>query len=149
MRKRYIANREAILERGRARYAETREHEAERKRVYYAANKEKSAAYSRAYNKANLEKRRAARRRRRARELAAPGTHTAKDVQRQYELQRGRCHWCDVSVGDDYHVDHIIALTLGGSDGPENIVIACPSCNMSKHNRLPTEWDGNKTGRLL
>jgi 5-methylcytosine-specific restriction endonuclease McrA len=42
----------------------------------------------------------------------------------------------------------VIPLDRGGSNGPENIVIACPECNHSKHNKLPHEWNGSG-GRLL
>ena len=44
-----------------------------------------------------------------------------------------------------YHVDHVIPLSKGGSDGRENIVISCPSCNMSKKDKMPEVF----AGRLL
>jgi 5-methylcytosine-specific restriction endonuclease McrA len=44
-------------------------------------------------------------------------------------------------VGDKYHVDHVVPLSRGGSDGPENIVISCPRCNCSKSSKLPEEWN--------
>lgn len=50
----------------------------------------------------------------------------------QYEVQRGKCHWCGIALGDDYHVDHVIPLVKGGSNGPENIVCSCPPCNLRK-----------------
>jgi 5-methylcytosine-specific restriction endonuclease McrA len=34
---------------------------------------------------------------------------------------------------------------LGGSNGPENIVIACPHCNQSKNAKHPMDF----CGRLL
>jgi 5-methylcytosine-specific restriction endonuclease McrA len=36
-------------------------------------------------------------------------------------------------------VDHVIAITRGGSDGPENLVLACRECNSRKANRSPEE----------
>jgi 5-methylcytosine-specific restriction endonuclease McrA len=66
----------------------------------------------------------------------------------QYKAQRAKCYWCGINVGNVYHVDHVIPLSRGGSNGPENIVIACPHCNLSKSNRLPHEWEGNN-GKLL
>ncbi|SRR5258708_7584379 len=81
-----------------------------------------------------------------ARKRQAQGSHTAQDVQKQYERQKGKCYYCKRKLAT-YHVDHVIPLSRGGSNGPENLVIACPSCNSSKHNKLLHEWP--KGGRLL
>ena len=70
----------------------------------------------------------------------APGTHTAADVERLYKEQKGRCFWCSSEVGGRYHIDHLIPLSKGGSNGPENIVIACPLCNVRKHDKMPWEF---------
>lgn len=56
--------------------------------------------------------------------------------------QNGKCWWCGKDVGDTYHVDHLIPLARGGTNKPNNIVIACPFCNQSKHDKLPHEWCG-------
>lgn len=83
----------------------------------------------------------AANRRRRARKSGARGSHTGADILRQYETQRGRCYYCGVELASvKPHVDHVIPLDQGGSDSPENLVIACRFCNLSKHNRTPEQW---------
>jgi len=94
----------------------------------------------RAYNKKNPEVFMASRAKRRARLLEAEGAYTATDVRKQYAKQRGRCFWCKEEVGDDYHVDHYVPLSRGGSNWPSNIRIACSSCNLSKHDKLPEEF---------
>jgi len=76
----------------------------------------------------------------RAVRCGAEGRHTAADVHDHYASQEGCCYWCDVSVGDVYHVDHVIPLARGGTDWPDNIVVACPSCNVHKHAKMPEEW---------
>lgn len=86
--------------------------------------------------------------RRRADRLCnARGSHSRTDIERQYANQKGKCHYCKCDVGDKYHVDHVVPLSRGGSNGPENIVIACPTCNTSKGAKLPHEWI--QGGRLL
>ena len=85
---------------------------------------------------------RAAEARRRARIEGASGSHTADDIAAQYERQKGRCYWCQRKVGAEFDVDHVTPLSKGGSNGPENIVIACPSCNRRKGARTPTEFAG-------
>jgi 5-methylcytosine-specific restriction endonuclease McrA len=79
-------------------------------------------------------------RRRRARKMAAPGSHTADDIKTQYKRQHGRCYWCGESVGGGYHADHVVPLSRGGSDDIGNIVIACPSCNLKKNTKMPHEF---------
>lgn len=79
---------------------------------------------------------------------SARGSHTAEQIQEQYARQKGKCYYCQVKVPcSRYHVDHVIPLTRDGSNDIGNLVIACPSCNLSKHNKLPHEF--LKGGRLL
>lgn len=105
------------------------------------------AEWMRKWRKDNPDKSRAVKARRRARENASPTHYTAADVKRQYNAQKGRCYYCGCSVKSNFHVDHVIPLSRGGSNGPENIVIACQPCNKSKGAKLPHEWP--EGGRLL
>jgi 5-methylcytosine-specific restriction endonuclease McrA len=108
----------------------------------YARNREKRKAAVRAYRVANPEKRAAMHRLYRARKRSAPGKHAAEDVAAQHKRQKGRCYWCGKRVGRKYHVDHVIPLIHGGSNGPENLVIACEHCNTSKSGRHPMDFAG-------
>ena len=130
-----------------SRREESKKRKAERLRAYRLANKERIQESRRAWRNANREKVRALVRHRKALKRNATGTHTAGDVERQRIAQRGKCYYCGVKVGDAYHADHVVPLSRGGSDGPENIVIACAKCNQSKSDRLPHEWP--EGGRLL
>ena len=78
--------------------------------------------------------------RRRARKANSSGTHSADDVRVIFELQRGKCACCHVGIEDSYHVDHIIPLALGGSNGKENIQLLCPTCNMKKYKKHPVDF---------
>src|SRR3990167_9508231 len=69
---------------------------------------------------------------RRARLRQDGGVITAADIEKQHHAQKGRCYYCGIKVGDNYHVDHVIPVTRGGSNTPDNIVISCPKCNRSK-----------------
>lgn len=163
-----IANRNHLRETQRA-YREkwfadpaNKEHRREYERNWYQANKERMNEYSRQWRTANkirvreCEKARRANNpfafkayklRRRALEANAEGFHTAEDIQRQYDAQKGKCYYCKAKVNDTYHVDHVIPLSRGGSNWPTNLVIACVSCNCSKRDKLPHEW--SQGGRLL
>lgn len=143
----YSQHKEEAAEYVRRRSAETKAKIAEKKRRYRAENKDKIAEYNRKWRTENKGVMRAHKHRRRARQRNAPGRHTAADVKRQHKAQKGKCYYCGCKVGNDYHVDHVIPLIRGGSDGPENIVIACQFCNISKKDKLPHEW--GKSNRLL
>lgn len=92
---------------------------------------------------------RAANHKRRTRKLGNGGAHTAHDIDLQLRSQKDkkgrlRCWWCSKAIraGDKYHVDHRIPLSRGGSNAAENLCIACPDCNQSKYNKLPSEFNG-------
>ncbi len=92
------------------------------------------------------EQRRVEAHRRRARERNVGGKYIAKDIQDQFKRQKGKCYYCSNKL-IKYHVDHIIPISRGGTNTKDNLVITCPSCNCSKHNKLPHEWP--EGGRLL
>lgn len=100
--------------------------------------REKQREYGRQYARDNLEKMKAHTRNRRARLRDAEGTHTAADVLRILEVQGFRCFWCgDDLSGGRHTVDHYIPIIRGGSNGPENIVGACATCNYTKRDMMP------------
>lgn len=148
------ANKEHIAESARAyraanpeRFLAYRGRYTESARAYRAANKEHIAKRILTWTRANPDKARAYKLRRRAREVGAQGAHTSEDIQAQYKRQKGRCFWCGEKVGDTYHADHVVPLSRGGTNDIDNLVIACPSCNCSKQDKLPHEWI--QGGRLL
>ena len=88
------------------------------------------------YSKLSHEKNAEKKSNRRARKLAAGGTFTKKDIDNKMVQQEGKCFYCAKILGL-YHVDHFIPLAKGGSNAAENIVIACPSCNLRKGDLMP------------
>ncbi len=143
-------NAEKIAERRKRYRLEHREEINQQLRHYYQKHPEKvneRKEYGRRWRINNSEKRRASKEQRRARQLGAKGTHTAKDIALQIRVQtnsKGRliCWWCGCEISGKYHVDHRIALARGGSNAAENLVIACPHCNTSKQDKLPGEFNG-------
>lgn len=109
---------------------------------------EHKRAYMRGWRRENPLIASAQSRAKKARRKNAPGRHTAADVQAIGGRQKWRCAWCGKPCDGNYHVDHIIPLARGGSNGPENICIACPPCNLSKKAKLPHEF-AQSMGKLL
>lgn len=132
-----------------AAYYRNRERRMESARRWKAENREQVLAYARAWAEANKERRAANERNRNARKRASVGTHTAEDVAKLMRLQRGRCAACRLSLrASGHHVDHVVPLALGGGNGPDNLQLLCPKCNLKKRARDPIEW-AQSIGRLL
>lgn len=70
----------------------------------------------------------------------APGTHTADDIALILEEQNFTCPYCLADLADGYHVDHYMPLALGGSNWPDNLQCTCPTCNMRKGAKHPSDW---------
>ena len=84
---------------------------------------------------------------RRARKRNASGIFTAIDINLQIKNQTDRkgklcCWWCNKPIQGTYHIDHRIPLVRGGSNAPDNLVISCPHCNLSKNSKMAWEWNG-------
>jgi 5-methylcytosine-specific restriction endonuclease McrA len=65
---------------------------------------------------------------------------TGPDILEQIARQRKRCFYCGEKLGPGYHVDHITPVSKGGSNGLENIAIACAPCNRRKLAKWPWEF---------
>lgn len=87
---------------------------------------------------------------RRAAKLGCVDHYTVADVDRILMLQGQRCPECcaDISDRSSRHIDHIMPLSKGGSNGPENIQILCKPCNLQKQAIDPYDFARRK-GRLL
>lgn len=137
---------EEKLERGRIYRATHKEEIRERGRAYNEAHRDKKRAYSQQYLILHRDKVKAHTHRRRAMKKGAEGSHLRFDAPVQLKRQKGKCYYCQCKL-DKYHIDHVIPLSRGGSDHPDNKVLSCPHCNQTKSAKLPHEF--TKGGRLL
>lgn len=54
----------------------------------------------------------------------------------------GICTHCGKKITDDFTIEHVIPLSKGGDNSPENLVALCESCNFSKSDKIvnPKEY---------
>lgn len=107
----------------------------------WKVNRASARAAARRYARRHPERVKADCLRRRARNLAAPGSCSAV----QLAARIGLFQWCAYCGGPVQHIDHVIPLSRGGSNWPANLVPACAPCNLSKNKRTFREWGRTPT----
>jgi ribosomal protein L37E len=48
-------------------------------------------------------------------------------------IQQNQCAYCDKTM-TNYHVEHIIPVSVGGTNNLDNLCLACPRCNQLASN---------------
>lgn len=62
----------------------------------------------------------------------------------------GRCRWCGASVlGAEFEIDHVLSLSRGGRNTPDNLALACPDCNRQKADKHPARFAAEILARGL
>ena len=126
-------------DRNRQRSAYQRKHRMENVTYYRDRDRKRRAIHRMANTELYRERGIIKTNRRRALKQGNGGTYTELDIKCKLQLQGHRCYWCKTKFGK-YTVDHYIPLTRGGSNWPDNIVMACQPCNSAKGNKLPEEF---------
>jgi 5-methylcytosine-specific restriction endonuclease McrA len=136
-------NRERVTANA-ARYRKTQDRSAVQayQRKYRQENKATLLEREARWKRENKDRVSAYTHRRRVRELGAEGTYTPEDVQAILDSQGGFCIGinCGVDIRDCYTIDHIVPISRGGSNWPDNIWCACSLCNARKGTRTILEW---------
>jgi 5-methylcytosine-specific restriction endonuclease McrA len=81
------------------------------------------------------------------RELKKNGENSLA-IKKWAESQKKICYWCNNNCEKNYHIDHYVPLSKGGKHLINNLVISCPSCNLSKNAKDPYKFAATK-GRLF
>lgn len=129
------ANRDKVRD-GKARYYRANANKVrESNAQHYRDNADKERDRAARYARANPDKNRAKKRRRRAR-LAAVESRPYNEAE-IYAAYGYACVFCGAEATA---IEHFVPIALGGPDIPENLVIACTSCNSSKGAKSPLAW---------
>lgn len=58
-----------------------------------------------------------------------------------WEENNRQCYWCKMDVDfENSTLDHVIPKLRGGTNDPDNVVIACIWCNNLKGSMLPDKF---------
>lgn len=130
------------------RYEENRGLILKDRAAYYQKNKANIVARVASWRKANPAKKAEYGNARRARMAGIGGRYTDANVKTLMRIQGGRCVYCKDDMSKGFHVDHIMPLSLGGSNDRKNIQLTCPTCNMRKNRKHPIDF-AQQMGMLL
>jgi 5-methylcytosine-specific restriction endonuclease McrA len=142
---------------GLAHYYANRESYTERTMRWFEANPERRLANVRAWAERNTAHLRAKNlawtrshpdrvavigQRRRAAKRDNPDSVgvSTRDWQRALRRADGRCYYCGAKPDETLHMEHVIPLSRGGRHAIGNVVPACRTCNLQKHDKLVSEW---------
>lgn len=62
---------------------------------------------------------------------------TTAEIMRLFEQQKGLCTYCNEHFGMGLGIDHIVPLSVGGSNHISNIAGCCTDCNRKKNAKWP------------
>jgi 5-methylcytosine-specific restriction endonuclease McrA len=110
------------------------------KQRYYSENIESIRASSKAWRDKNPDSAYRANHARRSRKLSVGGILSKGLRQKLFVLQRGKCACCGKPLGEKYHLDHIMPLSLGGTNTDDNIQLLRQRCNSQKHKKHPVDF---------
>lgn len=111
-----------------------------RSALYYKNNTERAREYFQKWRKLNLVNLRIKEQNRRALKASNGGVLSKDLVDRLFKLQKGKCACCGEPLGNDFHMDHIMPLALGGANEDSNIQLLKQKCNNQKHIKDPIEF---------
>ena len=133
-------NKERLKEAAHALYEKNKVEKIAYSKEYYESNKEQVSRRKAEWQRNNKESVKLSFHKRRARKLAAGGSLSKGLEQQLFVLQRGKCACCGLPLGDNYHLDHIMPLALGGTNTDDNIQLLRQRCNNQKHTKHPVDF---------
>lgn len=140
-------NPEKAAEYWKGYYAKTKHLKVASSIEYRNSHKQEKSEYDKRYRESNRNKKRVNNQAYRIRARNS-GKLSSGIIEKLMNLQHGKCACCGELLYDDFHVDHIIPLSLGGTNTDDNIQLLKSTCNLKKRNMHPIDFMQSK-GMLL
>lgn len=106
----------------------------------HAANPEKYRLKRKEWASKNLDKLRIKSHNRRVLKRINGGLMSKNIIPKLMALQKGKCACCYLSLDNDFHIDHIIPVKMGGTNHDYNLQLLHSSCNLKKSYKHPIEF---------
>lgn len=112
----------------------------ERMSSWKMANHEKVAEKDKKWKRLNRTKVKISNKNMRLKRRGANGKLSFGIKEKLFKLQRGKCACCGLPLGDDYHLDHIMPIALGGTNTDDNAQLLRARCNLQKQKKHPVDF---------
>lgn len=113
----------------------------EYQRKWYAENKDKHNERIKRWLNSHPAKRRDINRQKDHKKRMVAGKISKGIHGRLFAEQMGVCRCCGNMLGNDYHLDHIMPIALGGTNDDQNLQLLRAECNMKKRAMHPRDWE--------
>lgn len=136
------ANSEYVKERDKKYREENPDIEFKKQQRYRETHKEQLYLKGKKYREEHLDYfYNKARERKLSQKKVSDGTVTLEYEHFLFDEQNGKCAYCGCDLNESgKHLDHIIPISRGGLHTINNVHWTCPTCNMSKGDKLEDEW---------
>lgn len=136
-------NREYVRQRDRDYYKNTLDAQHAKDKRYRDSHPQERAEHNKNYRESHREYfHNKVRERRALKNSTSDGTITVEFESKLLLEQKGTCAYCGCDLSETgMHLDHIIPLSRGGTHTASNVHWVCPRCNLSKGNKLESEWE--------
>lgn len=116
-----------------------------RTQIYAKQNSARNLIVAQKWLKENPERNRAIKMSYKARRRSSEGIgDSTAQIHSWEKSQKKVCYWCSVDCAENYHIDHYQPLSKGGQHIVTNLVIACPTCNLTKSAKDPYKFANTK-----
>lgn len=109
-------------------------------RSHYEKNSKEIIAKAVQWEKSHPETYRSYKQNRRAKKLNSAGSLSTGLREKLFKMQKGLCACCKLPLGDNFHMDHIVPLALGGTNTDDNIQLLRSKCNCQKGASHPVDF---------
>lgn len=140
----YAKNAEILKAKAKAWQDANKDRARLRAKAYGKSHAEERAEYNKRYRKANHQKILVDVKNRKLKKLLVGGKLSSDIRIRLYDIQGGLCPCCGEILGENFHLDHIVPISLGGLNDDSNVQLLRDKCNLEKSDTPASIWAERK-----